>query len=64
MENGGKIVNFGGFLLPVQYSDQSITNSHVFTRKNSSVFDVSHMLQTEIQGNLPIKVTGGLFILN
>ncbi|CAG9772191.1 unnamed protein product [Ceutorhynchus assimilis] len=50
VENGGKMVNFGGFLLPVQYSDQSIVNSHLCTRKNASVFDVSHMLQTEITG--------------
>uniref|UniRef100_A0AAR5PE67 Aminomethyltransferase n=1 Tax=Dendroctonus ponderosae TaxID=77166 RepID=A0AAR5PE67_DENPD len=50
VRNGGKIVNFGGFLLPVQYSDQSIVNSHLFTRKSASIFDVSHMLQTEIRG--------------
>lgn len=50
-ENGGKIVNFGGFLLPVQYADLSIVNSHLHTRKNASLFDVSHMLQTEIKGN-------------
>lgn len=50
VRNGGKIVNFGGYLLPVQYSDQSIVNSHLFTRKSASIFDVSHMLQTEIRG--------------
>lgn len=50
VENGGKIVNFGGFLLPVQYSDQGIANSHIYTRTNASLFDVSHMLQTEITG--------------
>lgn len=50
VEKGGKIVNFGGFLLPVQYSDLSIVNSHLYTRKNASIFDVSHMLQTEIRG--------------
>lgn len=50
VENGGKIVNFGGFLLPVQYHDQGITNSHLYTRTNASLFDVSHMLQTEITG--------------
>lgn len=48
--SGGKIVNFGGFLLPVQYNDQGIANSHVYTRTNASLFDVSHMLQTEITG--------------
>lgn len=51
VQNGGKIVNFGGFLLPVQYSDLSIVQSHLFTRENASIFDVSHMLQTEIRGN-------------
>ncbi|XP_057666605.1 aminomethyltransferase, mitochondrial [Diorhabda carinulata] len=51
VENGGKIVNFGGYLLPVMYNDFSMVNSHLFTRKNASLFDVSHMLQTEIRGN-------------
>lgn len=50
VENGGSIVNFGGFLLPVQYSDQGITGSHLHTRSNASLFDVSHMLQTEVVG--------------
>ncbi|CAH0549248.1 unnamed protein product [Brassicogethes aeneus] len=50
VNKGGKIVNFGGYLLPVQYNDLSIVNSHLFTRKNASIFDVSHMLQTEIFG--------------
>lgn len=40
-EHGGKIVNFAGYLLPVQYSDQGIAASHVHTRKHVSVFDVS-----------------------
>ncbi|CAH1118330.1 unnamed protein product [Phaedon cochleariae] len=50
LKNGGKIVNFGGFLLPVQYNDLKIVNSHLFTRRSASLFDVSHMLQTEIRG--------------
>lgn len=50
VENGGKMINFGGFMLPVQYADQSISESHLFTRKSASLFDVSHMLQTEIRG--------------
>lgn len=49
-ENGGKMVNFGGFMLPVQYGDLSIVNSHLHTRRDASLFDVSHMLQTEITG--------------
>ncbi|XP_044260537.1 aminomethyltransferase, mitochondrial [Tribolium madens] len=51
VENGGKMVNFGGFMLPVQYSDLGIAASHLHTRKNASLFDVSHMLQTEISGS-------------
>lgn len=50
VKNGGKIVSFGGFLLPIQYGDLGISASHVHTRQNASLFDVSHMLQTEITG--------------
>lgn len=50
VKNGGKMVNFGGFMLPVQYNDLGIAASHLHTRKNASLFDVSHMLQTEIRG--------------
>jgi aminomethyltransferase len=38
------MVEFGGFLMPVQYSDLTITESHNWTRKKASLFDVSHML--------------------
>lgn len=39
---GGKIVNFAGYLLPVQYADQGIVQSHVHTRTPgcASIFDV------------------------
>lgn len=47
---GGKLVDFAGFWLPVQYSDQSIITSHLYTRKHGSIFDVSHMLQTYLRG--------------
>ncbi|KAF5285466.1 hypothetical protein FQA39_LY16640 [Lamprigera yunnana] len=50
LKYGGKMVNFAGYSLPVQYSDLSIVNSHLNTRKWASLFDVSHMLQTEIRG--------------
>ncbi|XP_033173172.1 aminomethyltransferase, mitochondrial [Drosophila mauritiana] len=50
VQKGGKIVNFGGYALPVQYSDQSIIASHLHTRQVGSIFDVSHMLQTRIFG--------------
>ncbi|KAH8333215.1 hypothetical protein KR074_012257 [Drosophila pseudoananassae] len=50
VKKGGKIVNFGGYALPVQYSEQSIIASHLHTRQVGSVFDVSHMLQTRVFG--------------
>lgn len=48
--HGGKIVDFGGYLLPVQYADQGIAASHLHTRQFASIFDVSHMLQTYVRG--------------
>lgn len=50
LKYGGKLVDFAGFLLPVQYSDLSVSASHLHTRKNASIFDVSHMLQTRVRG--------------
>ncbi|XP_063832360.1 aminomethyltransferase, mitochondrial [Ostrinia nubilalis] len=47
---GGKLVDFAGFMLPVQYSDMSVSASHLYTRKSASIFDVSHMLQTNVRG--------------
>lgn len=43
VSRGGKVVNFAGYALPVQYSDMSIANSHLHTRKAgcASLFDVS-----------------------
>lgn len=44
------MVTFANFSMPVQYKDMSITDSHLHTRQNASIFDVSHMLQTKITG--------------
>uniref|UniRef100_A0A182IUQ9 Aminomethyltransferase n=1 Tax=Anopheles atroparvus TaxID=41427 RepID=A0A182IUQ9_ANOAO len=49
-KQGGKLVDFAGYWLPVQYSDQSIIKSHLYTREVGSIFDVSHMLQTYLRG--------------
>lgn len=40
---GAKFVPFGGYSMPVQYSDLSITDSHNWTREKASLFDVGHM---------------------
>ena len=43
--HGGKMVPFGGWTMPVQYEDLGIIQSSLHTRKQASLFDVSHMLQ-------------------
>ena len=49
--NGGKMVDFVGWMLPVQYKDFGIIDSCLHTRSKASLFDVSHMGQLEIFGN-------------
>jgi aminomethyltransferase len=44
------MVPFGGFHMPVQYSSQSVSASHHFTRNHASLFDVSHMVQHRFSG--------------
>jgi len=44
---GGKMVEFAGWSMPVQYKDSHI-NSHMHTRQHCSIFDVSHMLQVSV----------------
>jgi aminomethyltransferase len=45
---GAKIVPFGGWLMPVQYS--GIVDEHQAVRKNVGVFDISHMGQLIVSG--------------
>ncbi|XP_014555390.1 hypothetical protein COCVIDRAFT_102487 [Bipolaris victoriae FI3] len=47
---GAKFVPFGGYLMPVQYSDLSIIDSHNWTREKASLFDVGHMVQHHFSG--------------
>lgn len=42
-KHGAKFVPFGGYEMPVQYSDLSIVDSHNWTRTKASLFDVGHM---------------------
>ncbi|KAH0498468.1 hypothetical protein TgHK011_005721 [Trichoderma gracile] len=48
--NGAKMVPFAGYHMPVQYSSLSLADSHHFTRKHASLFDVSHMVQHIFKG--------------
>jgi aminomethyltransferase len=45
---GARVVPFGGFEMPVQYS--SILKEHEAVRKRAGLFDLSHMAQFELRG--------------
>jgi aminomethyltransferase len=45
---GAKMVDFGGWEMPVQYS--GIIDEHMTVRKAAGLFDVSHMGEIEIRG--------------
>lgn len=49
-EYQGKIVPFGGFLLPIQYS-KGIIYEHKAVREKVGLFDVSHMGEFILEGN-------------
>ena len=48
-ELGGKLVDFAGYLLPVQYP-AGIMTEHKQCRDSAALFDVSHMGQVELTG--------------
>lgn len=47
--HNGKIVDFGGWELPVNYGSQIV--EHEAVRTDAGMFDVSHMLVTDIKGD-------------
>lgn len=49
VRHGGKMVEFGGFELPIQYETGLITE-HNAVRNNAGLFDVSHMGEFDISG--------------
>jgi aminomethyltransferase len=48
VENGGKMVPFAGYAMPVQYP-LGIMKEHIHTRESAGLFDVSHMGQAYIR---------------
>ncbi len=52
MKEGGQIVDFAGYLLSVQYKGMGIIKEHHHTRNAASIFDVSHMGNFKIYGDL------------
>jgi len=46
---GAKLIEFGGWEMPVQYT--SITDEHLAVRKAAGIFDISHMGEVSITGS-------------
>src|ERR671912_66569 len=55
-KRGAKMVDFGGWEMPVQYS--SIVDEHLAVRRHGGIFDISHM------GEVLLSGTGALAFLN
>src|SRR5437764_4525350 len=45
---GGKLIEFGGWEMPVQYT--SIMDEHLAVRKDAGLFDISHMGEVLVSG--------------
>lgn len=45
---GGKLIEFGGWEMPVQYT--SITDEHLTVRNAAGIFDISHMGEVTVSG--------------
>ena len=45
---GAKLVDFGGWEMPIQYT--SITDEHLAVRKAAGIFDISHMGEVTVSG--------------
>ncbi|XP_050414552.1 aminomethyltransferase, mitochondrial [Patella vulgata] len=58
---GGKMVPFAGWEMPVQYKD-SISASHHHVRNSVGIFDVSHMLQTRVDGQDGVKFIESMIV--
>ncbi|HYG23251.1 MAG TPA: glycine cleavage system aminomethyltransferase GcvT [Verrucomicrobiae bacterium] len=46
---GGKLIEFGGWEMPVQYT--SISDEHLAVRNGAGVFDISHMGEITVSGD-------------
>jgi aminomethyltransferase len=46
---GGKLIEFGGWEMPVQYT--SITDEHLAVRNAAGIFDISHMGEVLVSGD-------------
>lgn len=58
-ELGGKMVDFGGWDMPVQYKAGTM-KEHIRTRESSGLFDVSHMGEIHVDGKDAIPFVNSL----
>lgn len=56
---GGKMVDFGGWDMPVQYP-AGVIEEHMATRTRAGLFDVSHMGEIWVEGPDAIKFVNGI----
>ena len=49
--SGARMVEFGGWLMPVQYT--GIMDEHRAVRTAVGMFDISHMGEVTVSGNTP-----------
>src|ERR1044071_2760880 len=56
---GGRMVDFGGWDMPVQYPAGTI-EEHLRTRKHAGLFDVSHMGEIDVRGSDAISTVNYL----
>lgn len=54
-ELGARLVPFAGYEMPVQYS-LGIKKEHLHVRKKAGLFDISHMGQVKLSGNLAVQM--------
>jgi aminomethyltransferase len=55
---GAKLVDFGGWEMPVQYT--SITGEHLAVRKAAGIFDISHMGEVTVSGAGAVEFLNGV----
>ncbi|XP_064117075.1 aminomethyltransferase, mitochondrial-like isoform X1 [Macrobrachium nipponense] len=62
VDQGGKMVEFAGYSMPVQYGKVGIATSHNQVRNHCGMFDVSHMLQSRVHGRDRVKFVESLIV--
>jgi aminomethyltransferase len=58
LEMGAQMVEFGGWLMPLQYS--SIRDEHIAVRERVGLFDVSHMGEFRLEGSGALEALEGI----